>query len=243
MPYDPRYGVVPDGWTGPQQMDVSRYGAAAQGRGYNTYREAQAYNARHRRAGILRGVVAPVAALTGIAAAPAIFGGLGASGAASSTGAAASTGYSSPGIYGGLFGGGGGGALTSAAARAPFSLGAMLNSDAMGLGVNFLTSWMGNRSASRSNERAIAAQMAANAEATALQRAAMDESRRQFDLSQADARAANEAANEFRRRELAASEEERAYARRLMEEREARLMPYRQRANRWAMTLEQMLRS
>lgn len=50
----------------------------------------------------------------------------------------------------------------------------------------------------------------------------LDEQRRQFDESQAAARAALEAENEMRRRELAATEEERAFQRGLLEERQAR---------------------
>lgn len=130
-----------------------------------------------------------------------------------------------------------------AVASSPWSLGSILNSPVAGLGINSLLSIFGNRSASKQQQNAINAQMRANAEATQLARDQMASQQEQFKLSQADQRAALDASNELRRRELASSEEDRAYTRRLSEEREARLAPYRANAQRWAQTLAQMLRS
>lgn len=168
-------------------------------------------------------------------------------------GAAASAAPSGGGFWGGVsmptFGGavssaaGGGAAIPPAVMSAVGrgGLGAILNSPALGLGVNALTSFFGNRSANRQAQAALQAQLQANAQATALQERSLAEQSRQFDLSQADARAALEAQNAMRRRELDAAEEERAFNRRLVEEREARLAPHRQNALRWAATLQQML--
>lgn len=165
-------------------------------------------------------------------------------GAAASAAPAASSGIGTTAGYGSLFTGNGaflGGGSSVAAPAARFSLGSVLNSPVAGLGVNFLSSWMGNRANSRAQRDALAAQMRQNDAATALERDQIAEQRRQFDTSQADARAAREAENEMRRRELAASEEERAFNRRLVEEREARLAPYLASAERARRTLAQLL--
>jgi hypothetical protein len=70
----------------------------------------------------------------------------------------------------------------------------------------------------------------ANREALALQRQQLEAELRNADLDRADAKAANDALNELKRRELAASEEERAYKRGLEEQRETRLAPYRRQS-------------
>lgn len=174
------------------------------------------------------GLGAPIAAGYGVAA-------LGSLGGGSAAGAA-----SVPGAVGSSAAPLGVGTVTNGAGM--WSLGSMLKSPAFGLGVNAFTSLMGNRAASQQQQRALDAQMRANAEATQLARDQMAEQQRQWNLSQADSRAALEAQNELKRRELAATEEERAFNRKLIEDREARLAPYRANAQRWAMTLAQMLR-
>lgn len=213
-------------------MPLSEYGPGAVARGYNTYDErVRRDNNRYGFAGshgLLRRAVAPTAAF---ATAPLAIGALASGGNAIAP--AVST--AAKGAIGSTVGN------TVAPAVARFSLGSLLNAPATGLGLNFLTSWMGNRSNARAQQEALAASMRQNDLATELERASIAEQRRQFDQSQADSRAANEAANELRRRELASAEEERAYRRRLEDDREARLAPFRARAERAAQTLAQFL--
>jgi hypothetical protein len=97
----------------------------------------------------------------------------------------------------------------------------------MNLGVNALTTLFGMRSQTKAADRARAEQLAANREALALERQRLELEARNADLDRADAKAANDAINELRRRELAAAEEERAFNRGLVEAREGRLAPYR----------------
>lgn len=153
-----------------------------------------------------------------------------------------SHGYSSPGIFGSIFGSPGATAATVATAPSrAFNLGRILNSDGFGLGVNSLMSILGNRSQANAQNRASQAQLVALDRQLAADAQNRAEQSRQFDVSQADSRAALAAQNELQKRQLEANEEERAYARRLTEDREARLAPYRANAARARMTLAQML--
>lgn len=201
---------------------LAEYGPAAVARGYNTYNERVTRdNNRYGFTGsngLLRRAVLPAA---GFAAAPTLGSFLGGSSAAASGGSTAiPAGFS--------YAPAAGGAMT--AVGQGMSLGKFLNSDLLGLGVNSVMSILGNRANSRAQQEALAAQTAANNQAHALQLQSL-----------ADARAANDAQNEMRRRELAASEEDRAFNRRLIEEREARLAPYRAMSERARMSLASFL--
>lgn len=98
------------------------------------------------------------------------------------------------------------------------------------LGVGAFSSFMGQRSQNKGLDQQMALQrqqMAMQAQADAEARA---EAKRQFDATQA---------NESRR--YAADDEERAFQRRLVEEREARLAPYRAQADRARQRLARFL--
>jgi hypothetical protein len=99
----------------------------------------------------------------------------------------------------------------------------------MDLGVNTGLSLFGMHSQKKAADQARSDTLAANREAIALQRQQLEETTRNANLDRADAKAANDAINELKKRELDAAEEERAYNRSLVEQREARLAPYRQR--------------
>lgn len=177
-----------------------------------------------------------VTAGLGAAAAPFLLGaggaGVGAAGSAvaPTASAAGSGGYSSPGVFSGLFGGGGGAAGaagSSASAIAPvaasaarFRLGDLFK--LAEFGVPAVTQLIGMRSQNRAmdrqaamEQRTLAEQMAFAREQEAFRRAEADrvarEDQRRWEIEQQN-----------RGRELAAAEEERAFNRRLIEEREAR---------------------
>lgn len=159
----------------------------------------------------------------------------GGGGASSAAAPAVSHGYSSPGIFSGVFGGSATAPVVNSAAP-PVArvglgsrLGAMFNSAGMKLGVNSALSLVGMRSQNKANDQARADTLAANREALALQRQQIEAELRNADLDRADAKAANDAMNELKRRELAAADEERQFQRSLLEQREARLAPIRQR--------------
>lgn len=92
------------------------------------------------------------------------------------------------------------------------------------LGVGTGSTFMGNRSQGRANDRASRYQAEADQRAYELEVARDAEARRRWEAEQ-----------EQRAREVAAQEEERQYRRRLEEEREARQAPYRQ-ASQQALT-------
>lgn len=121
------------------------------------------------------------------------------------------------------------------------SLSGFLNAPATGLGINAVTGILGQRSANNAANRASQAQLSALDRQLAADAENRAQQMQQFQMSQADARAANEASNALRRQELAASEEERAFSRKLIEDREARLAPYRQMSDRARLSLASFL--
>ncbi len=94
-------------------------------------------------------------------------------------------------------------------------------------GASTFASIYGANKQNSANNRALSTQDRANAQAMEIEREQMAESRRQFDLQQAAAKAALESQNKFEGDRWAASEEERLYDRRLRDEREARMAPRR----------------
>lgn len=170
-----------------------------------------------------------VGALGGASVLPALFGGGGAA-------AGAATGAGSAGA--GAAGAGAGAA--GAAGAGGMSIGSILNSAAVGAGVDALTSYFGNRAANNANQyNADLSQQGLMAQIAQAEKE-LAEQKRQFDNQQAAALEANAAANELKRRELEGSEEDRAF-RRTMDEynkgllearegRRARYQPYQDAA-------------
>jgi hypothetical protein len=163
--------------------------------------------------------LAPVA---GIAAAPALGALLGGGGTAASVNGLPLVPHAAPVVAGGTSGGG-------------MTLGSLLGSRGFETGVNALTGFLGNRSQNKANRYAIDA----NARLTADQiRFEQERIRRQEEadaLDRADAERRWNAEQALRAQQHAASEEERAYNRRLMDAREARravFRPYSERAMR-----------
>lgn len=212
MPYDARYGLVPDGWTGPQaSRSLEAYGSDAVRRGYNTHEERQQTLSKDRgfwgTHGLFKNAVLPTVAF---AAAPFAVGALAGSGAAG--------GASVPGAVGASSAPLGVGTVTAGTAGSGMTLGNVWN--LANLGVGTASSFMGQRANNRAldrqmqiQQREIDARLAADAEARA-------EAKRQFDANQ-----------ENERRRLAAEDEERAYNRRILDEREARMVPRRAQAD------------
>lgn len=152
------------------------------------------------------------------------------------TGAASAT---TPGIVGPMSSGGLSWAAPAAAKG--FSLSSFLNAPATGLGLNAITGFLGQRSANNAAKQASQAQLLALDKQLAADAENRAQQMQQFTLSQNDARAANDASNALRRQELASAEEERAFSRKLLEDREARLAPYRATAERARMSLASFL--
>ena len=171
-------------------------------------------------------------------AAPAIGGllsGAGGAGTAASAGTAAGTSAAGAGAAGAA-----GAGAAGAAGAGGMSIGSILSSPALGVGVDAATAYFGNRAANNANrynadlsQQGIMAQIAQAEKELA-------EQKRQFDNQQAAALEANAAANELKRRELEGSEEDRAF-RRTMDEynkgllearegRRARYQPYQDAA-------------
>lgn len=114
-------------------------------------------------------------------------------------------------------------------------LGKLFGSNLFGKVVEGAFGVYGQKQANKQLDRAAAAQADINNRTLALQQQQIDDARRAADLDRADALKATEAMNELKRRELAASEEERAFTRaeaerqrQLRDERELRLAPRRQ---------------
>lgn len=206
--------------------------------------QAPAY-ADHRRTfwgdsflgGTILKKVLPIAAgmYGGAAVLPALFGGGGAAAAAGAASSAApGAAWSMPGVSAPVFGGAsaagaGGAAGTGAAggAGATSALGRLFSSPGLNLGVNAGLTVAGMIGGNRAAGQARRDQMAQYREGLALQRQQLEAEARNADLDREDARALNAAVNELRRRELDAAEEQRAFDRGLLEQREARLAPYR----------------
>lgn len=192
--------------------------------------------ANHNRGFDWRLPAAMVAAPLIGSAAPALFGGGGAA-----AGAGGAGGYSSPGIFGSLFGGGATGNVIAPAVKSGLSLSSFLNAPATGLGVQGLFSILGNRAQGKAQQQASLMQLSALDRQLAADAANRADQMKQFEATQTDARAANAAQNELRRRELESAEADRAFQRKLLEDREARLAPYRATAEQARMTLAAML--
>lgn len=157
--------------------------------------------------------IAPLAAVS----APALFGGAGA------TGAAASTGYSSPGVFGGLFGGGaaaGGAAAPAVTTAARFTLPNILKFAE--IGVPAVTSLFGMRAQNNALKQQGALEQRNLQEQMAFAREQEAQRRAEYDRQMAEESRRWDVENQNRARELAAAEEDRAFNRRLIEEREAR---------------------
>ena len=86
----------------------------------------------------------------------------------------------------------------------------------------------GANKAQGANREALAAQMAAQTQAEILAREQLAEEKRQFELTRSEQAAQWAADQKFKADQFAASEEERLYDRRLRDEKEARLGPYRE---------------
>lgn len=169
---------------------------------------------------------AAVGGLAGAAVAPALLGG-------SVAGGTASSGYSSPGVFSGIFGGGAPSVVAPTVAGAGGStLGSILNSDALGLGVGAVTNWLGNRSQNKANRYVADLNAKNTAETLALERSRLEQEMQNANLDRADAMKLQEAVNELKRRELDALEEDRAYNRSLIEAREMRAAPRREMSAR-----------
>lgn len=130
-------------------------------------------------------------------------------------------------------------AASSATAAAKTGIGGRLASiftnPATSALVNAGTSYLANRSQNKANDQARRDTLAANAEALALQRQQLEMEMTNANLDREDARAAQAAMNELRKRELDAAEEVRAfdreqaqYVRAKDEASEARRAPYRE---------------
>jgi len=146
-----------------------------------------------------------------------------------------------------LFGGGAAAATTSAAGAPVVSgaggttLGSILNSDALGLGVGAAMNYFGNRSQNQANRYATDVNARNTAETLALERQRLEQEATNANLDREDARKLNEAINELKRRELDAAEEDRAYNRSLIEARELRAAPRREMSARAMRSLGSIL--
>lgn len=149
----------------------------------------------------------------------AIIGGAGMAGMGGATGASAAS--AAPSITAPTVAGAGGS-----------TLGSILNSDALGLGVGAVTSWLGNRSQNRSTRYVADLNAKNTTETLALERERLEREMANANLDRADALKMQEAINELKRRELDATEEDRAYNRSLVEAREARSAPRREMSAR-----------
>lgn len=172
-------------------------------------------------------------AFAGGSALSSLFSGAG-GGASSAAASAAPEGWSMPGVSAPVFGSASGAAtspVTMSTAKLGLGsrLGSIFSSKGMDLGVNAGLSLLGMHSSNKAADQARADTLAANREAIALQRQQLEEQTRNATLDRADAKAANDAINELKKRELDAAEEERAYNRARLDREDAQLAPYRQR--------------
>lgn len=108
------------------------------------------------------------------------------------------------------------------------TLGKLFNSSGTELGVNAGLSLLGMRSQNKAADQARADTLAANREALALQRQQLEMEMTNANLDREDARAAQAALNELRKRELDAAEEERAFNRSITEQDRAYQAPFRE---------------
>lgn len=196
---------------------------------YRNYRDALAAPS----ASVWKNAILPIGiTATGGLAASALGGGA----------AAGASGYSSPGIFGGMF------SASAPSVAAPVvtgaggsTLGSILNSDALGLGVGAVTNWLGNRSQNKSNKYVADLNAKNTSETLALERQRLEQEAQNANLDRADAMKMQEAINELKRRELDAAEEERAYTRSLVEARELRAAPRREMSARAMRSLGSIL--
>lgn len=107
------------------------------------------------------------------------------------------------------------------------NLGRLLGSRGFETGLNAITSIFGNRAANRANRYAADANSRLMADQIALERERIRRQEEADALDRAEAQRRWEAEERWRATQFAASEEERAYARRLSEEREGRRAAYR----------------
>lgn len=128
------------------------------------------------------------------------------------------------------------------ALKTGLSVGSMLlGSPLVGLGVQGLFSWLGNRSQNKANERATSAQQQANAAQMALAQRQFDAEQENTRLDRMDADRRWQAEQANLARQLAAEDEERAFTRSITEAAEARKAARNQVAQRAQMTLMQLL--
>lgn len=131
---------------------------------------------------------------------------------------------------------GAGGMISTAPAASRMSrLGSLFNSDGFSTLVGAGLNLYGQRQSNRANDQARSDQLTQYREGLALQRRQLELENENADLDRDDARALNAAINDLRRRELEAAEEQREfergevmYQRGRVEQRDARLAPYRQ---------------
>lgn len=185
-----------------------------------------------RKMKLIKGIA--TAAVGGMFAGPA----LGAlfSGGGAPTAAAASSGWSMPGVTAPTFGQAAGAVVPkvlSAGSGATTigkmaTLGKLFDSPGAELGVNAGLSLLGMRSQNKAADQARADTLAAQREALALQRQQLEMEMTNANLDREDARAAQAALNELRKRELDAAEEERAFSRSITEQDRAYQAPFRE---------------
>lgn len=182
------------------------------------------YDRSKRRWGVADKVAMGAAAIPfAAAAAPALFGAGAAGGAGASAGSVPAAAGTATGTIGRMA-----------------TLGKIFSSPGMELGVNAGLSLLGTHSAKKAADQARADQLAAQKEAIAIERQKLELEATNANLDREDQRALNAAINELKKRELDAAEEERAFNRGLVEQRETRLAPYRDASGRALQRLQSM---
>lgn len=202
-------------------VDLQRYGLDAVSRGYNTYGEAQQYNAARRRGQIMKGIVLPVSLAGGAAAAPSIGSIWGGASAAASSAPAATTG--------------------GTVAGQGFSIGRLLGSKGAQLVTGLGTTLLANRAAGKAQREANALSERTTNAQMALAREQYDRENANYSADRADAERRWAAEEAFRAKQYAADEEERLHTRQLADEREARLAPRRELSRQALMRVGQIL--
>jgi len=164
----------------------------------------------------------------GVAAGSALAGGGAAAGAgaggAGGAGSAAAHGYSSPGIFGGLFGGGATAPTATAAGATAGSvgtvarLGSILSSPGAEMGVNAGLSIYGQRSQNKANQQARADMLAAQQKALELEERRLALEAQNANLDREDARALNAAIQDLEKKKFALAQEQAQFERSIIEQ-------------------------
>ena len=196
---------------------------------------------RGRRFGNLVG--AGVRGVVGAAATGGALGALGAGGAAGAAPSASGSGFWS-GVTAPTFGGGsaagaaGGGMVSQPASR--FTLGGLMK--LAEIGVPAITSLFGMRSQNRALDRQSQTEQQNLAEQMAFAREQEARRQQEYERQMTEEARRYDIDERNRQRELTAAEEERAFNRRLLEERETRRAPYRQASRDALIRLQDLMR-